>query len=60
MPQPEASQTSYVARASFYNPFHKVGRFVSCEDFADAGKMSETTQETFDVGKPELKNELDR
>ena len=31
-------KTFYVAKARFFNPLHREGRFVSCEDFADAVK----------------------
>ncbi len=39
-------KTSYVAKARFFNPLHREGRFVSCEDFADASKFSPTLHET--------------
>ncbi len=38
-------KTSYVAKARFFNPLHREGRFVSCEDFADASKSSPTVHE---------------
>ena len=43
-------KTSYVAKARFFNPLHREGRFVSCEDFADASKFSPTLHET--LSKP--------
>ena len=43
-------KTSYAAKARFFNPLHREGRFVSCEDFADASKFSPTLHET--LSKP--------
>ena len=38
-------KTFYVTKARFFNPLHREGRFVSCEDFADASKSSPTVHE---------------
>lgn len=43
-------KNSYVAKARFFNPLHREGRFVSCEDFADASQFSPTLHET--LSKP--------
>ncbi len=47
----EAGITSYVSKAIFYNPIHRKGRFISCEDFKDIGKTSLSTQDTLDYCK---------
>ena len=52
MPLLEAGITSYVSKAIFYNPLHKEGRFISCEDFEnEIGKPSLLMQETLDFQK---------
>ena len=38
-------KNSYVAKARFFNPLHREGRFVSCEDFADASKSPPAVHE---------------
>ena len=43
---PNNGKISYVTKARFFNSLHRVGRFVSCEDFADASKFSPTVHET--------------
>ena len=42
-------KTDYVAKARFFNPLHREGRFVSCEDFADASKSTPNLPETFSM-----------
>ena len=42
-------KTSYVAKARFFNPLHREGRFVSCEDFADARKSTPSLPEIFSI-----------
>ena len=38
------NKTSYVVKAKFYNPLHRIGRFISCEDFADADPTRKPSQ----------------
>lgn len=58
MPLPKEGKTSYVSRAMFYNPLHREGLFISCEDFKDIGKTSLSTQETLDSCKQESKKNV--
>ena len=51
MPLSKTGKTSYVSKAVFYNPLHREGRFISCEDFKDIGKTSLSAQETLDYCK---------
>ena len=44
MPLQRNGKISYVAKAKFYNSLHRVGRFISCEDFEYVGETSPTTQ----------------
>ena len=38
-----------IAVARFFNPLHREGRFVSCEDFADASKSKPNLPELFSI-----------
>ena len=49
VPLSRNGKTAYVAKASFFNPLQQEGRFVSCEDFADASKSTPNLPETFSV-----------
>ncbi len=49
VPLSRNGKTAYVAKARFFNPLHREGRFVSCEDFADASKSKPNLPETFSL-----------